>query len=282
MSKGVRQAALGVVVLALLIVSILLGLRQQQAGSAPAVADQSPAAAASAATAQPGAQPTRTPPVWTVAEVARSPKLAAEMGLAIDRCRDLRVDFATGKADRASGSALLVGGKATNCDELFDAYEGQMAQLLAPLRRSADPVQRGYFYDGRYSDLAKESHLRHVVIDDPAIAAQRAGFLKKTDEHFEEVLKDVYNCSLDSMIRAYLSQKIASPRYNTQEARFFTASILAALGAENAAIKNNLQTQGAGLTPAKSEEIKMAVFGAMMRCGTGNFATAIAPYFSKG
>lgn len=285
MSKGFRQLAMVVAVITLLIASILLGVRQEPgavAAAPPAPTPLAPAAPGQAAAEDPAAEPAQVPQVWSVAEVSQSPKLVAEMGLALDRCRDLRIEFARGKADLASGSDLLVGGKATTCDDLFSAYAGKMAELLAPLRRSADPVQRGYFYDGRYSDLANGASLRFVATEDPAIAAQRAAYEKKTDEHFEEVLKDADNCSLDSMIRLFLSQKLSSARYNNQEARFFTASILAALEAEDAAIKNYLQTQGAGLTPAKSEEIKMAVFGAMMRCGTGNFATAIAPYFSKG
>jgi hypothetical protein len=282
MSKGVRQAALGFLALALLIASILLGLREQPATFTPAVAELAPAPTPSAAGAEPGAQPTQTPPVWTIAEVVRSPKLVAEMGLAIDRCRDLRVDFATGKADRASGSDLLVGGKATSCEALFDAYDGQMAQLLAPLRRSEDPVQRGYFFDGRYNDLTADHHLLFVATDDPAIAAQQADYFKKTDEHFEEVLKDADNCVLDSMVRLSLSHRLASPRYNTPEAKFFVAYILVVLSYENAAIVDNMQRLGKGLAQARLDEIKMAVFGAMMRCGTGNFAAAIAPYFSKG
>ena len=282
MSKGVRQAALGFLALALLIASILLGPREQPATFTPAVADLAPAGTASAASVESGAQPTQTPTVWTIAEVVRSPKLVAEMGLAIDRCRDLRVDFATGMADRASGSDLLVGGKATTCEALFDAYDGRLAQLLAPLRQSPDPVQRGYFFDGRYNDLTADHHLLFVATDDPAIAAQQADYLKKTDEHFEEVLKDADNCSLDSMVRLSLSHRLASPRYNTPEAKFFIAYILVVLSYENAAIVDNMQRLGKGLAQARLDEIKMAVFGAMMRCGTGNFAAAIAPYFSKG
>lgn len=285
MSKGFRQLAMVLAAVALLIASILLGLRQEPgavAAAPPAPTPLAPAAPGQAAAEEPAAAPAEVAQVWSVAEVSQSPALVAAMGLALDQCRNLRVDFATGKADAASGSDLLVGGRATTCDDLFSAYAGKMAELLAPLRQSADPLQRGYFYDGRYSDLANEAYLRFVATDDPAIGAQRAAYEKKTDAHFEDVLKDADTCSLDSMIRLFLSQKLTSARYNTQESRFFTASILAALEAENAAIQKNLQMQGAGLPAARTEEVKKAVFGAMTRCGTGNFATAIAPYFSKG
>lgn len=283
MAIGFRRAALGLVVLGLLMASILLLRPRQEAASlTPSVAAPPPTVTVTAASAEPGSQPTKAPPVWAVAQVVRSPKLVAEMGVAIDRCRDLRVDFATGKADRASGSDLLVGGKATTCDALFDAYGGRLAELLAPLRRSPDPVQRGYFLDGRYSDLTADHHLLYVVTDDPAIAARQADYFKKTDEHFAEVLKDADSCSLDSMVRMNLSHRLTSPRYNTPEARFFIAYILVAMYYENAAIVDNMRRLGAGLDPARAEEMKVAVFMVMRTCGPGHFAAALAPYFSKG
>lgn len=280
MSRGFRWAALGAAALVLLSGVILLGAKPEPAAVATVVT--APAPAASAARAEPTAQPAKASQLWSVAEVVRSPKLVAEMGVAIDRCRDLRVDFATGKADRGSGSDLLVGGKSTSCDELFDTYVGQLAELLAPLRHSADPVQRGYFLDGRYNDLTFEHGLLFVAPDDPVAVAKQGDYFKKTDEHFAEVLKDADSCSLDSMVRLHLSHRLTSPRYNTPEARFFIAYILVALSYENAAIVDNMRRLGAGLDAARAEEMKVAVFMVMRTCGPGHFAAALAPYFSKG
>ncbi|MCU0762782.1 MAG: hypothetical protein MUF76_07350 [Hydrogenophaga sp.] len=282
MSTGVRRMALGAAALALVVGAILLGSWQEQPAVAPVVAAPAPAATASLAGVAQSARPASASNLWRVAEVVQSPKLATEMGVAIDRCRDLRVDFATGNADRASGSDLLVGGKATTCDELFDAYTGKLAELLAPLRHSADPVQRGYFLDGRYNDLSFDHHLLFVAPDDPVAVAKQGDYFKKTDEHFAEVLRDADSCSLDSMVRLHLSHRLTSPRYNTPEARFFIAYILVALNYENAVIVDHMRRLSAGLDPARAEEIKVAVFMAMRTCGPGHFAAALAPYFSKG
>lgn len=280
MSKGFWLAALGAATLVLLAGVILLGSKPEPAGVATVATAAPPAA--SAARAEPTAQPPKSSRLWSVAEVVRSPKLVAEMGVAIDRCRDLRVDFAIGKAERASGSDLLVGGKATTCDELFDAYNGKLTELLAPLRQSADPVLRGYFLDGRYNDLSFEHHLLFVAPDDPVAVAKQGDYFKKTDEHFAEVLRDADSCSLESMVRLNLSHRLTSPRYNTPEARFFVAYILVALHYESAAIVDNMRRLGAGLDPTRTEEMKVAVFMVMRTCGPGHFAAALAPYFSKG
>ena len=206
--------------------------------------------------------------VWEIADVHKSRPLVVEFGTAIEQCRRLRLDLASGAAQGGS-TDLSIGGRSTSCDEVFNAYAGEMGHLLAPLRKSTDPVERGYYFDGQYNDLADDYELS--LLNDPAIADRKSEHLTKTDELFLEVLQDAKSCDVETLVRLFLNQKLTSPRFDTAEVRFFVAYALVVHDYMDKGLVSYMQMAGNLLPADRREAIKLMVFDATKTCSPGQF-----------
>ena len=242
------------------------GLLTPSASSAPAPAESPAATNAAAAPRFAGSLPSRR--VWSIEEVQRSRPLALEFATAIEQCRKLRLDLASGAAQPGS-TELSVGGRTTSCDEIFNAYAGELGKLLALLRKSSDPVERGYYFDGQYNDLSDNYELS--LLNDPAVADQKAEHLAKTDALFLEVLQDAKSCDVETLVRLFLNQKLTSPRFDTAEVRFFVAYALVVHDYMDKGLVSYMQMAGNLLPADRREAIKLMVFDATKTCSPGQF-----------
>jgi hypothetical protein len=205
--------------------------------------------------------------VWPVQVIASRNELSLEFAKAVDVCRRARYD--AWLAGRTTNDELFAfGGRTTSCHEIFTAYDGQMSAAMAPLRQSSNPVERGYYQDARYNDLADDHDLQYVV-DDPAILERRAKFWNQGDELFGEVLRDADVCDMEGLVRLHLAQKLASSRFQAPEIQFLIAYALVVKDYTDAGLVAYMRLVGERLQPDRQEALKLQVFAAAASCGRG-------------
>ena len=217
-------------------------------------------------------------PLPTVAAIEASVPLARELAKYIDSCRFSRIQDSV--SDRPIGKdPFLTLGTTSDCASLLETYGTKLDVALSRLKTSPDPIERGYYYDANYDQIAEAAApLRFLQSEN---SPTRQAYEKLTDSHFEDVMRDLDKCDEDSIIRAHLSLKLTSPKYDNPDMRFFMSYLLVAHDYTSTVFVDAMRAAAEAVAPEKVDLIKVAVFKGTETCGIGPLGKQMASFAAQ-
>lgn len=217
-------------------------------------------------------------PLPTVAAIEASVPLARELAKNIDSCRFSRIEDSV--SDRPIGKdPFLTLGTTSDCASLFETYGHQLDVALSRLKTSPDPIERGYYYDANYDQIAEAAApLRFLQSEN---SPTRQAYEKLTDNHFEDVMRDLDKCNEDSIIRAHLSLKLTSPKYDNPDVRFFMSYLLVAHDYTSTVFVDAMRAAAEEVAQEKVDQIKVAVFKGTETCGIGPLGAQMKSFIAE-
>lgn len=217
-------------------------------------------------------------PLPSVDAIRSSLPMTKQLAKTIDDCRFSRIEDSVSNRPIGQDPFLTLGTTST-CSNLFDAYGKVLDVALSKLKDSPDPIERGYYYDANYDQIAEAATPLRFLQEPNAPARQE--YEKLTDDHFEDVIRDLDKCNEDSIIRAHLSLKLTSPKYDNPNVRFFMSYILVVHDYTSVVFVDAMRAAAEEVAAEKVDRIKTAVFKGMETCGTGSLGAQMASFAAQ-